>query len=198
MVVLSNLRSLAVAVAAGVMVAMPSAFCNAPPHFYVLPGTCVTAQGASATTTYVTVAGKPGLSLFSNATNGPFSSSAEFVYESVDQNNNPTNFEIPQGTFSFDLTNNAGNGVLDNILVVGYYDNGVSPLLASSPFTASGHYTINTTPVRNLGALRHIGFIYTAEGGTVVVSNFQNNGRPTGVTGLNHNIGCLALPLVGN
>lgn len=177
---------------AGLALSTSTGFCNAPPHYYVLPGTCVPVEGGSATATYTPVDGKPGLSLF-NDSFFPFSSYSEFVYESIDQNNLPTNFAIPQGNFSFDLINSSTN-VESEFLVIGYYDNGTAILFDSFPNApANGRYTVNT--VRNLGALRRIGFLYTAAGGTVIVSNFQNNARPTGVAGINHDIGCLPLPI---
>lgn len=192
----SRVASLGLAVLSAFSISLPGAFSNAPPHYFVLPGTCETLAGNNSSVTLVTVTGKPGLSCSSNSPSFPFASSAEIIFESTDPSGNPTGFAIPQGVTSLDLVNNTPN-VADVIQIIGYYDNGTVFLLDTGiENAASGRYTLNT--VRNLGALRAIGVRYTAEfNGNVIVSNFQNNGRPLGINGINHNIGCLQVPLIG-
>lgn len=190
----SKVASIALSVLSAFFVSLPGAFSNAPPHYFVLPGTCETLAGNNSSVSLVTVSGKPGLRCSSNSPSFPFASSAEIIFESTDQFGNPTNFPIPQGVASLDLVNNTPN-VQDVIQVLGYYDNGTVFLLDTGiENAASGRYNLNT--VQNLGALRAIGVRYTAEfNGNVIVSNFQNNGRPLGINGINHNIGCLPLPV---
>jgi hypothetical protein len=190
----SKVVSVALSVLSAFCVSLPGALSNAPPHYFVLPGTCETVDGNNSSVSLVTVNGKPGLRCFSNSPSFPFASSAEIIFESTDPSGNPTGFAIPQGIASLDLVNNTPN-VLDVIQILGYYDNGTVILLDTGVETAaSGRYSLNT--VQNLGALRAIGVRYTAENnGNVTASNFQNNGRPLGINGINHNIGCLPLPV---
>jgi len=190
----SRAVSLSLSVLSAFSMSLPGAFSNAPPHYFVQPGTCELVDGNNSSVSLVTVNGKPGLKCSSNSPDSPFASTAEFIYRSTDQFGNPTGFAIPQGVTSFDLINNTPS-VQDVIQIIGYYDNGAVFLLDTGIENASsGRYTVNT--VQNLGSLRAIGVRYTAEfNGSVIVSNFQINGRPIGITGINHNIGCLQLPI---